>query len=124
MRNASRFPWSADRGGLTVVEVLVALVLLSVGLLGLAGSSALSLRVAESAARERRAIDRARSRLAALSASPCGTAATGRVHVAPDLDEWWTVGSPSAGLAAVDVGVRWQAFGRPRSLTLAGAVLC
>jgi Tfp pilus assembly protein PilV len=124
MQNASRLPWSTDRGGLTVVEVLVALVLLAVGLLGLAGSSALSLRVAESAARERRAIDRARSRLAVLSASPCGSAVTGQSHVAPDLDEWWTVGSPRAGLAAIDVGVRWRAFGRPRSLTLAGAVVC
>lgn len=102
----------------------MALVLLTVGLLGIAGSSALAWRAATSASRERQALDRARSRLAALSAAPCGAASAGSLRAAPDLEEDWAVGAPLAGFAMVDVSVAWRAADRRRSVTLASAVLC
>src|SRR6476661_1454215 len=58
------------RRAFTVVEVLVALVVVTVGLLGVAGASAMALRASNAALRERAAITRARTRLALLGAVP------------------------------------------------------
>jgi len=50
------------RSALTVVEVLVALMLVSVGLMGIAGTSALSFRTVVAAERERRRANGAKQR--------------------------------------------------------------
>jgi Tfp pilus assembly protein PilV len=109
----------------TVVEVLAALVVVAVGLLAMAGTSALSLRTAMAAARERRAVQRALTRLAILSAAGCGRAASGALDApAEGMRERWVVTTPRAGVVMMDEWVEWQGGGRPRSLLLESALLC
>lgn len=114
-----------NRRGLSIVEVLVALLVVSVGVLAMAGSSALTVRVAGAAARERRAAERAASRVASLAAQGCGTAHDGSYDdaVAP-LQERWTVKPVAHGMAEVSVLVTWPAPAGPRSFSLGSALLC
>jgi type II secretory pathway pseudopilin PulG len=118
-----RFHWRA-RSAFSVVEVLVALMLVSVGLLGMAGTSALSLRTAATAARERRATRRATTRLAILAAAGCGRARSGALDES-DLRERWTVAPPRDGMSLVEVSIDWRERGPEwRSMLLPSAVLC
>jgi Tfp pilus assembly protein PilV len=111
------------RTGITVVEVLIAIVLLSVGVLAVAGTSALSLRDATAARREREAIVRAGNRAALLSVLPCDQASSGTADEG-DVHERWLVSPISPGAATLDVRVDWNARGGPRVFALASAVLC
>lgn len=113
------------RSAFTVAEVLVALVLLSVGLLGMAGSSAVAVRTSSAAARERRAIQRAEGRLASLTAGGCAAAASGSSSdPIARLDERWIASSSTNGVVAIEAQVQWVASGRTEGLLLRGAVLC
>jgi Tfp pilus assembly protein PilV len=112
------------RSALTVVEVLVSLILVSVGLMGIAGTSALSFRAVVAAERERQAMQRVTMRLARLDAGGCQRASSGELNEA-DLHERWTVASPGGGVALVDASVDWQGTGSERrSLVLRSALLC
>jgi Tfp pilus assembly protein PilV len=112
------------RAGLTVVEVLVALVLLAVGLLGVAGQGAIAMRASSTAARERRAAQRAADRVALLRAQGCGAVRSGSADdPAAALTESWTVG-PAGSAVAIDVEVRWRAPAGPRMLPLRSGILC
>ena len=111
------------RPALTIVEVLVALMLVSVGLMGIAGTSALSFRTVVDATRERRATQRVTLRLARLAAGGCAHPSSGELRE-PDLIERWTVVT-GGGIALVDAGVDWQGRGSQRhSLVLRSAFLC
>jgi prepilin-type N-terminal cleavage/methylation domain-containing protein len=115
----------ARHRGVSIVEVLVALVLLAVGLLGVAGNGAIAMRASGGAARERRAAQRAGDRLAALREQGCASARSGTlVDPAAALVERWTVGAVAAGAALVDAEVRWRAPAGQRVLLLRGGILC
>lgn len=110
---------------MSIVEVLVALVLLAIGLLGVAGNGAIAVRAAASAARERRAAQRAADRLAVLREQGCAAARSGSLDdPRAALIERWTVGAVAGGAALVDVEVRWPAPAGRRVLFLRGALLC
>jgi Tfp pilus assembly protein PilV len=114
-----------SRGGLSIVEVLVALVLLAIGLLGVAGNGAIAMRSSGGAARERRAAQRAGDRLATLREEGCALARSGTLlDPAAALVERWTVGSVSGGAVLVDVEVRWRAPAGQRVLLLRSGILC
>ena len=116
---------SPRRTGVSLVEVLVALVLLAVGLLGVAGNGAIAMRASASAARERRAAQRAADRIAALREQGCGAARSGLlVDPRSALEERWTVGALAGGAALVDVEVRWRAPAGQRVLLLRSGLLC
>ena len=111
--------------GFTIAEVLVALMLFAVALLGLAGSSALAVRVTGSALRERRAVQRAADRIAALRAMGCASAASGSaIDAGLALDERWTTAPPTGGVALIDEQVRWRAAAGTRVLLVRSAILC
>ena len=111
--------------GISLIEVLVALVLLAVGLLGIAGNGAIAMRASSTAMRERRAAQRAADRLAALRADGCSAARSGSyADSAAALDERWIVGSVSGGAALIDVDVRWRAPSGSREMLLRSAILC
>lgn len=112
------------RTGFSVVEVLVALMVVSVGLLGIAGTSALSLSTANAASRERRATRRAAARLALLTAGGCERATSGAVDDT-DVHEQWTVAPFRGGVMLIDERVDWRGSdARLRSVILPGALLC
>jgi prepilin-type N-terminal cleavage/methylation domain-containing protein len=113
------------RAGLTIIEVLAALVVVSVGLLGMAGTAAISLRTVAGVTRERRALRRLDFRLAALAAGSCSRAAGGAASDPRDsLREQWTVAASAAGAALVDARVEWREGARMRSITQRSAILC
>ena len=111
--------------GFTIAEVLVALVLLAVALLGVAGSSALAVRVTGSALRERRAALRGADRIAALRAQGCASARSGTAtDAALALDERWTTTPAAGGVTLIDEQVRWRTVNGTRTLLLRSAILC
>ena len=116
---------AGSRQGTSIVEVLVALVLLAIGLLGVAGSGAIAMRASSAATRERRAAQRAGDRLAALREQGCASARSGVLaDSAAALVDRWTVGAVANGAALVDAEVRWRAPAGPRVLLLRGGILC
>ena len=120
-----RTPGGSQRGGISVVEVLVALVLLAAGLLGVAGSGAIAMRASTSSARERRAVQRAADRVALLRSEGCAGARSGALtDVAAALTERWTVGFGAGGAVPIDVEVRWRAPAGPKTFLLRSGILC
>jgi Tfp pilus assembly protein PilV len=120
--------YSTEQGrrvGFTIAEVLVALVLFAVALLGLAGSSAVAVRVTGAALRERRAVQRAADRIAMLRAAGCA-AARGGTAIAKELalDDTWTITPLAGGVTLIDEQVRWRTTTGTRTLLLRSAILC
>ena len=115
----------AARAGFSIVEVLVALVLLTVGLLAIAGGESLAVRMSVAASRERRAAQRAADRLALLTSQGCAVAQSGAL-VDPDsgFSERWSVAAPVNGATLLDAQVSWSAQRGVRSMVLRGALLC
>ena len=69
---------SATKAGFTVVEVIIALVVLSAGLLGLAGGTSLATRMAARGARAGAAVTFARQRMEALRPNACASRVAGK----------------------------------------------
>lgn len=113
------------RPGLTVVEVLVALVIVGVGLLGMAGSASLSLRSTTTSARDLRALREIERRLAIEMAAGCAGAASGEdaeSGSAPRVT--WLVTPVQRGTRLIEATVRWHDGAKPRTLQLRSALLC
>ena len=110
---------------MSVVEVLVALMLVTIGLLAVAGSSALALRTSLDASRRRHAAHRVATRLALLEAGGCASIAGGAdTDPALQLSEQWRVVSRSSEFVIVTDSVSWLAPTGPVSRTLTTAIRC
>lgn len=101
----------------------MALVLLCAGVLAVAGTSALALRMAADARIEREATARAANRAALLSAHGCSAPSSASLEEG-GIRERWLVSPVSPDVALVDVRVDWHARRGARSFTLASAILC
>lgn len=89
-----------SRGGFTLVEVLVAIVILATGALALAGSAAVTVRRMAEAARRSTAVSMARSRAESSLASPCAVLASGSETAGGVRSDWIVAaGSVSAELS-------------------------
>jgi hypothetical protein len=114
-------PRGDARSGLTVVEVLVALVVLTTGVIALASTAALVVRQVGRSASLARASYAIQSRLERLaSAGSCGGIAPGGASSGGPAEEW-AVGS---GASAVPVTVTVRIPPGPRSVTVTSSVLC
>jgi len=110
---------------MSVVEVLVALMIVSIGLLGIAGSSALALRSTLDAAHRREAAQRATSRVAQLASAGCDLAANGAaIDAEHQIAERWTVASRVNGFAMVTDSVSWMSARGSRTFSLTTAISC
>jgi prepilin-type N-terminal cleavage/methylation domain-containing protein len=78
------------RSGFTLVEVLVAIVLIDAGLLALVAGSAVLVRQAAEVRARSTALHAASNRIQSLGALPCAVA-TGSAGVTPALREEWSV---------------------------------
>jgi Tfp pilus assembly protein PilV len=108
-----------------VVEVLVALVIVAVGLLGMAGTASLSLRTTTSASRELLALRALERRLAIISAAGCGGAESGQDPDSGDAPRVsWQISSAQRGARLTEALARWREGTRPRALRLRSALLC
>ena len=99
-RNPALGRRAGPAAGFTLVEVVVALLVLTSGVLGLAGSTAVMVRAVREAAREGAAAAAARRRIESLAARPCAALADGSARDGA-LDERWTVRVDSASRTAL-----------------------
>lgn len=111
--------------GFSIVDVLVALMLIAVGLMGLAGSTTLALRTTLDAAHRREAAARVSSRLAQLEAAGCARAAGGfAADSSRQIAERWTVAARINGFSTVTDQVDWMSARGARSFALTSAIPC
>lgn len=112
------------RGGLTIVEVLVAMMLMTTGLLALAATSVAVTRMLARAHRAAAAATWAADRLERLRASACQETPDGTSHHG-DVQLSWTVTQAGRDSRAVLVVARHRSTqGRWRTDTFQTEVLC
>jgi len=83
-----------ERRGVTLIELTVALLLLSVGALALAGSAAITLRRMSDGSRGSAAASVARSRAETAFSQPCGSLNDGNQSIRGVRSEWSVAGGP------------------------------
>lgn len=89
-----------SRGGFTLVEVVVAILILATGALALAGSAAVTARRMAEAARRSAAVSMARTRAEFSLALPCASLASGSETIRGVRSDWVVAaGSGSAELS-------------------------
>lgn len=76
------------RGGFTLIEVVIAIVILAAGALALAGTAAVTARRLAESSRQTSAVSVARSRAEASMASPCASLASGSETVRGVQSAW------------------------------------
>ena len=100
------------------------MMIVTIGLLGIAGGTTLALRTAVDATRRRDAVERAQSRLAQLSAAGCGQASSGSAtDAARQVTEQWSVRA-SGSFQQVSDSITWVGASGIGTLALRTAVLC
>lgn len=114
------------RGGFTMIEILVAVTILVVGVLGMMGTSAAVTRMLSRGNRSNRAAFFSQERLERLQSTPCQLLASGAETKATIYNLSWTVTTPAAGtgkrirLITGYPGV----IGNARADTMEATVLC
>jgi prepilin-type N-terminal cleavage/methylation domain-containing protein len=124
-------PRHAFAEGFALLEVLVALVILSAGILGLAGNAALVSRLVGDGSRLTVAATVATARLEQLRALPCGSVVPGQA-VTRGIEESWTaapMGSAEPRALEVRLSVTYRLRGGRsgdlrRTQRFTGAVPC
>ena len=100
-------------------------MLVTIGLLAMAGSTALALRTSVDTQRRREAVHRIESRFASLNAAGCNLARSGAdADVARVLTERWTVAPSGAAFARVTDSVVWMGARGISSLAITSAIAC
>jgi prepilin-type N-terminal cleavage/methylation domain-containing protein len=92
------------RHAFTLVELLVACLVLGIGVLGLASTSVAVARLTGDAARAGAAVERGHARMEALRASYCAPAAG--TLLTGGISEWWSA-APAPGGASLSDSVRY-----------------
>ena len=88
------------RAAFTLVELLVACVVLGVGVLGLASTSVAVARLTGDSARAGAAVERGQAHVEVLRSAQC-TAASGTLFVG-GIAEWWSAAPAPGGVMLVD----------------------
>lgn len=92
---------SRHRRGFTLVELIVALLIVDVALLALVGSGTTLSREVAIAALRARAEAGATARMERLASESCSGAAFGDSVWAPAVHEWWTVARPTGNTVEI-----------------------
>jgi prepilin-type N-terminal cleavage/methylation domain-containing protein len=100
MPNA-KTPRGGSRAGFTIVELLVALMIFAVGMLGLAATAGSVTKMMGGAKRQVIAANVAQSRLEKLRSSPCGTIVSG-ADTTRGIINTWTVTTVTRGKSVTD----------------------
>ena len=96
-RRTFRARHTNSRAGFTIVELLVAMMVFAIGILGLAATAASVTRLMGGATRQTIAANIAQSRLEKLRASPCGTLTNG-ADTTRGVVSTWTVQPVTRGV--------------------------
>jgi Tfp pilus assembly protein PilV len=112
------------RRGFTLVETIVALVLLEIAMLALAATAAVAARDLSDALIRRRAFDVARNRADALRPRACSSVATGVQALPGGLVEHWSVEAVGSAREIADSVVVPLTRGHRTALVSRGWRLC
>ena len=110
------------RGGFTLVELIVAIIIMVVGVLGLASAAAVVTRQIAGSSYQNRAAAIAQSRFERLRAMPCANAINGTATVG-GVTERWTVQMLNRSMQLTDV-VTWREKTRTRTVTFSSIRPC
>ncbi len=124
-------PRSPSRDGFTLLEVLVALVVLATGILGLSANAALVSRLVGDGSRLTIAATVATARFEQIRGGSCSSATSGAATTR-GIDERWSVAPMTAApvrALEVEISVTYrlrsnQSGGTPRMQRFRGSVLC
>jgi prepilin-type N-terminal cleavage/methylation domain-containing protein len=112
---------AATTAGYTLVEIIVALMVFTVGALALAGSSGVVARAMAGNARRELAARIAISRIETI-ASQCGTATSGREVISQIESDWVTTRDPRT--TEVTESLRCPALGRGCTVSFRATIWC
>jgi prepilin-type N-terminal cleavage/methylation domain-containing protein len=110
------------RAGFTLVEVMVAMMIMTIGLLGLASTSAVVVRQMGDAGRMGVAASVAQSRIEKLRLATCTASSTG-TSTARGVSETWTI-TPQVRSARIDVTITYATRRGMRSQSYRSTVPC
>jgi prepilin-type N-terminal cleavage/methylation domain-containing protein len=113
----------ASRRGFTLVEVMVAVLILTVGLLGLVGTSAAVTRLVAKGGRQSLVASVARTRFEGLRSVDCTSLSNGWAVGYNGISESWSVRRVARAVIVVD-SVRYQDRGLSRSQTFETVIPC
>ncbi|MGH7625504.1 MAG: type IV pilus modification PilV family protein [Gemmatimonadaceae bacterium] len=113
-RTAKRRRPPRARQGFTIIELMIAIVVLSIGVLGLAGTSAMVSRMIGGAAQQTIAANVAASRFEKMRARQCSAITSGTAALR-GTTETWTVSSVGTALKFVVDSVSWRGAGQSTS---------
>jgi prepilin-type N-terminal cleavage/methylation domain-containing protein len=109
--------------GFSLAEVMIAMVILTVGVLGLAASSAAITKMSSEGGRSGGSAAVAESRIEALSATPCANIASSGSATTGKFTESWTVTTASL-LKTVTVTVSYPSGRATRTSTYVAYISC
>jgi Tfp pilus assembly protein PilV len=112
-RRPRALPRSAARAGLGLVELVVAIMILSIGVLGLAGTAAYVTRQVNEGGSATYAAARVQTLMDSLRAAPCASLASGSIPASVgnrQIEQTWTItpGTNPTRARGVQIAVRWK----------------
>ena len=113
-RSAKRRRPPRARYGFTIIELMIAIVVLSIGVLGLAGTSAMVSRMIGGAAQQTIAANVAATRFEKMRSRQCSAITSGTATLR-GTSEAWTVSSVGTALKFVVDTVSWRGAGQSKS---------
>ncbi|MEA2766027.1 MAG: hypothetical protein QOK07_2431 [Gemmatimonadaceae bacterium] len=119
---AERMQTTQQSAGYTLIEVIVALLVFSVGALALAASSAMIARAMATNSQRERGGRVAASRIALLE-SQCGTAVSGseRIH---EIESAWSVARSGRGRVSITETISYASPRGPRTQSYRTTIRC
>lgn len=120
---SNRPPATAPRAGFTIVELLVAMMVFGIGVLGLAATTATVARLMGSASRQTMAAAVAQSRIEKLRGVPCAALTSGSETVR-GITSTWTVSAVTRGVNITETVAFPTARGGTRTRVYMTTVAC
>jgi len=111
------------RDGFTLVELIVAMLMLTIGLLGLAGVGAVVLKQMKSGTYQTIAASIAQSRFEQMEGDPCASIASGSATVR-GMSETWTVSALGIRAKSVHDTVRFAGTSGTKKVGIHTVVAC
>ena len=112
-----------NRRGFSMPELMAAVMILAVGVLGLASTAAVMTRQVHGGAKQSTAAQVAESRLELMRGTPCA-ALYGGSAMTRGVDEIWTVAPGANNTVRASVTVTYTANRAPQSRTYVSGIAC